>query len=726
MGWFDEQIRQRIKNDDEMFADAFAQMENLISSDRIINGFKDNKKVAGEAIAEILRYYHVKVQEVPEHVNDINEILEYHLRPAGIMRRTVHLDKGWHKDALGAMLGTKKDGSIIAIIPGKFRGYYIRDYVNDKVTKVTVKNISDIESEAVCFYKPFPLGKLGIVDLLKYIFMQLHRGDYALMFLAAMAVTILGMLIPQLTKYLYGDVLGYGSTALLAGTILTLLCITLSSTLFSTVSGIVNAGISTKLNLAVESATMIRILSLPAEFFKKYSSGELANRVGYINSLCSILFRTIFHTGLTALFSLVYIGQIFAYAPSLVVPSFIITFMTIIVSVVTALVQMHITEKQMREAGKENGVVYSLINGVSKIKNAGAEKRAFAIWSRQYVKAARYIYKPPMIVKLNGVIVTALSLTGTIIMYYVALITKVSVADYMAFNSAYSMVSGAFNSFAGIAVTMANIRPILKMVQPVLEAEPEVAKKRQVVTSLRGGIELNNVSFRYNDSMPNVLDNISLKIRPGQYVAIVGKTGCGKSTLMRLLLGFEKPRKGAIYYDGKDISSVDLKSLRQKIGVVMQEGRLFQGDIYSNIVISSPKLTLEQAWEAAEMAGMADDIRKMPMGMNTLISEGHGGISGGQRQRLMIARAIAPKPKILMFDEATSALDNITQKKVSESLEKLKCTRLVIAHRLSTIRNCDRIIVLDKGQIVEDGTYEELLEKNGYFAELVERQRVDL
>ena len=236
---------------------------------------------------------------------------------------------------------------------------------------------------------------------------------------------------------------------------------------------------------------------------------------------------------------------------------------------------------------------------------------------------------------------------------------------------------------------------------------------------------MNNVTFRYDENMPPVLDNLSLKIRSGQYVAIVGSTGCGKSTLMRIMLGFEKPQKGAVYYDGKDLNRIDLKSLRRKIGVVMQNGRLFNGDIYSNIVISAPELTIDDAWEAADLAGMKEDIENMPMGMYTILSEGMGGISGGQRQRLMIARAIAPKPKILMFDEATSALDNVTQKKVSESLDKLKCTRIVIAHRLSTIKQCDRIVVLDKGHIIEDGNYEELIAKNGFFAELVARQRLD-
>jgi ABC-type bacteriocin/lantibiotic exporter with double-glycine peptidase domain len=295
----------------------------------------------------------------------------------------------------------------------------------------------------------------------------------------------------------------------------------------------------------------------------------------------------------------------------------------------------------------------------------------------------------------------------------------------MAFNISYGMVSGSFASLAGIALTLANIKPVLEMALPIIKTVPEISTGKKVVSKLSGTIEINNVSFRYNDNMPLVLDNLSLKIRSGQYVAIVGTTGCGKSTLMRLILGFEQPQKGAVYFDGKDLSTIDLKSLRRNIGVVMQSGKLFSGDVFSNITISAPWLTMDDAWAAAEMAGIADDIRSMPMGMHTVISEGSGGVSGGQRQRLMIARAIAPKPKILMFDEATSALDNITQKKVSGSLDRLKCTRIVIAHRLSTIKQCDRIIVLDKGKIIEDGKFDELITDGGYFAELVKRQRLD-
>lgn len=724
MGWFEEQIKQRMAKDEEMFADAFAQMVNLVSKKKIAAGFNDERKIAEEAIGDILKYYHVRMREIPDQMKEIDEVLEYLLRPSGIMRRTVKLTEGWYQDAVGAMLGTRKDGSIVALLPGPTHGYYYREYSTGKLNKVDRKSAKEIGEEAICFYQPFPLKKMQMMDLLRYLFHQLHVRDYVFMFGMAALTTVLGMVTPKVSRYLYGEVLEYGSQALLMAAVMTLFFVTMASSFITLIKGILHTNIVTKMNLAVESAVMMRVLSLPADFFKKYSSGELANRVGYMSRLCSLIFEVIFSAGLSALFSLLYISQILEYAPALVVPVITITGCTVLFFLLTAVMQMRISEKQMQEAGKENGMVYALINGISKIKNAGAEKRAFAKWSRQYVRAAEYLYQTPTFLKLNGAIMTAISLVGMIWLYYEALQSQIPVADYMAFHCAYGMVIGAFSSLSGIVLNVSEIRPILKMVAPILETEPEVDTKRRVVTRLRGSIELNNVSFRYRETMPNILDNLSLKIRAGQYVAIVGKTGCGKSTLMRILLGFEKPQKGAVYYDGTDIASLDLKSLRRKIGVVMQNGKLFQGDIYSNITISAPQLTMQDAWEAAELAGMGEDIRHMPMGMQTLISEGQGGISGGQRQRLLIARAIAPKPRILMFDEATSALDNVTQKKVSEALEQLKCTRIVIAHRLSTIRHCDRIIVLEEGKIVEDGTYEELLHKNGYFCELVERQRV--
>ena len=726
MGWFDEQIKQRKQNDNDVFSDSFANIAGAVMGSRVSAALKDNRAQAKDAMDEILKFYHVKSREVPESITDVNEQLEYLMRPYGIMRRNVNLDKGWYKDAIGAMLAVRKsDGTVDALIPTGISGYSYVDYETGKRIKINRKNQNQFETEAIAFYKPFPLKKIGIPELIRYMIQTLSVSDFVLVGIVTLGVTLLGMLSPKLNNIIFSDVIESGSMRLLLAVTVFLICVTVSQLMITAAKSLIMARINTKMSVSVQAATMMRVLSLPADFFKKYSSGELSSRSQHINSLCNMIISTVLSAGLTSVFSLVYISQIFVYAPALVVPALLIIVATVLFSLVSTLVQMRISKRQMELASKESGMSYALISGVQKIKLAGAEKRAFARWGNLYAKEAELSYNPPLFIKLNTVITTVITLTGTLVMYYAAVKSQVSVADYYAFNTAYGMVSGAFTSFVGIALTLAQIKPIMDMAKPILETVPEVSEGKQMITRLSGGVELNNVSFRYNANMPLVLDNISLKIRPGQYVAIVGATGSGKSTLMRLMLGFETPDKGAVYYDGKDLSTLDLKSLRKKIGVVMQDGKLFQGDIYSNIVISAPWLTLDDAWEAAELAGIAEDIRRMPMGMQTVISEGTGGVSGGQRQRLMIARAIAPKPKILMFDEATSALDNLTQKKVSDSLDSLQCTRVVIAHRLSTIRQCDRIIVLDKGNIIEDGNYEELIKKNGYFAELVSRQRLD-
>lgn len=726
MGWFDEQIRQRKQNDEDVFTESFAHMAAAVMGEKISAALNDKRAMTKGAFDEILRFYHVKSREVPDNIKDTSEQLEYLLRPSGIMRRTVKLKAGWYRDAIGAMLGVlKKDGSVVALIPTGLSGYSYLDHETGKRRKIGRRNQHLLQDEAIAFYKPFPLKKLSIGSLLRYIIETLSTADFALLALATLAVSLIGLLSPRLNNLLFSEVLDSGSIRLLCAMAVFMVSVSVSSLLFSSVRAVINTRINTKMSISIQAATMMRVMSLPADFFKKYSAGDLSNRASQVSSLCNMLVSAMLSTGLTSVFSLIYIAQIFAYAPALVVPALLMILITVLFSLISAFVQMRVSRKSMELGSRESGMTYALITGIQKIRLAGAEKRAFARWANLYAEKAKLQYDQPTFLKLNSVIGLLISSIGTLVMYWAAVESNVSVADYYAFNTAYGMVSGAFMSLAGISLTVAQIRPILEMVKPFFETVPEIAEEKEVVTRLSGGIELNNVSFRYNENMPLILDDLSLKIRPGQYVAIVGRTGCGKSTLMRLLLGFEKPQKGAIYYDGKDIDKLDLKSLRRRIGVVMQNGGLFQGDIYSNIVISAPHLTQKDAWEAAELAGIAEDIRRMPMGMHTIISEGSGGISGGQRQRLMIARAIAPKPKILMFDEATSALDNLTQKKVSESLDSLKCTRIVIAHRLSTIRQCDRILVLDGGKIIEDGTYEQLIAAGGFFAELVERQRLN-
>ena len=727
MGWFDEQIRQRKLSDQELFEDSIFHMASAVLGKRGVGILNDERIVTKAAVEDILKYYHYKCPEIPDSVTDPDEQLEYCLRPRGLMRRNVRLEKGWYRDAFGPMMAFRaSDGTPVALLPKSFTGYWFKDPDTGEKVNVNSRTAELFKEDAICFYRPLPLKKLGIPDLAVYLKNCLNTGDYVLIVALTLLVTLFGIPMINITRLLTGYVVESGSTSLLTGTAVFMVCAIVSAQLVGTVRELMMSRIQIKTSLSVEAAMMMRMLNLPASFFRGYSSGELSNRFGAVNQLSSLLLGCVFSLGLTSLSSLLYVPKIFQYAPALVLPAMLIILVSLCISVATTLVQMRISKEVMEHSAKENGLSYALITGVQKIKLAGAEKRAFARWARSYSELAKLSYNPPMFLKANAAISTAISLLGTIVMYYLAVKTKVSASEYMAFNVAYGMVAGAFAALAGMAQAIARIRPIMEMAEPILKAEPESSETKEMLTSLKGNIELSNVYFRYRDSMPYVVNGMSLKIKAGEYLAIVGTTGCGKSTLLRLLLGFETPEKGAVYFDGKDISKIDLRSLRRRMGVVMQDGSLFQGDIYSNIVISSPQLTMDDAWAAAEIAGIADDIRAMPMGMQTMISEGQGGISGGQKQRLMIARAVAPKPSVLLFDEATSALDNRTQKQVSDALDKLKCTRIIVAHRLSTIKNCDRIIVLDKGHIIEDGTYDELIEKNGFFAELVARQRLDV
>ena len=534
------------------------------------------------------------------------------------------------------------------------------------------------------------------------------------------------MIEPKVYQMVTGPVLRSKSISLLAGTAIFLISATIASQLLGVVRSLIMDRLSVKTSLAVEASVMMRLLSLPLSFFRRFSSGELSSRTGAVSSLCSMMLTNIFSMGLSSLLSLLYITQIFSFTPLLVWPSIAIIIITVLSSLFSSLLQIRISREKMKLSAQESGMSYAMISGIRKIRLSGSERRAFARWGRLYARNMELEYNPPTFLKVNSVIMTGIALVGNIVLYYLAVRSGVDSSNYFAFSAAYGRVMGAFSSMAGIAISVASIPPVLEMAEPILKTEPEITAGKEVITRIRGNIELNHVSFRYEENSPLVLNDLSLKIHDGEYVAIVGRTGCGKSTLVRLLLGFEKPEKGAIYYDGRDLNRIDPRSLRKKMGVVTQDGQLFQGDIFSNITISAPYLTLDEAWEAAETAGIAQDIREMPMGMNTVISEGLGGISGGQKQRLMIARAIAPKPNILILDEATSALDNKTQKQVSEALDRLRCTRIVIAHRLSTIRNCDRILLMDNGVITEEGTYEELIEKGGAFAQLVERQRLDV
>lgn len=714
-----ERLQMKKSKDDAFYREAIRDLLDVLK----ISTPREEAETK-QAIFQILNHFGASVPEIPKNIKNLGEQLEYILRPSGMMKRAIELNGSWWKDGTGAILAHKKDGEVVALIPNKFSGYHYTDKSGKKI-KLKKSNAKEFEKEAFGFYQPLPSGPVKIVDLLKFMAKNVSPTSIMMLLGVYLVMQLLGMTLPYVTNIIYGIVVPSGSLDLLKTVSMTLVGLLVGRLSIKIIQECLRARIHGKLNLAINSAIMMRLFNLPVNFFKNYSSGDLAGRIGYVAILCRTISETFLSTVLTALFSLGYIFQMIQQAPSMFSASMLIIFVQLCFSVIVTLIKQNINNKKMKMNPKLQSLVFDLFNGMQKIKIAGAERRAFAIWAKQYSKCQKFDFDPPLIIKISKVIGGIISSLGMIILYWIAAKNRIAIVNYMTFGIAYGAVSSAIMSLNDVALKLANLKPIIDLINPFMKSDTENKSKGKIVNSLHGLIEINNVSFKYHKNSDLVINNLSLKIKPGEYVSIVGQTGCGKSTILRLLLGFETPLKGGVYYDNRDIGDLDKNSLRRKIGVVMQNGSLFQGDIYSNITVTAPWKTIDDAWKAAELAGLDKDIAAMPMQMHTLISEGTGGISGGQKQRLMIARALINKPKILFFDEATSALDNITQKIVADNIDKLRCTRVVIAHRLSTIKNCDRILVMDKGRIVEEGKFENLMAKKGLFYELAKRQMVE-
>lgn len=678
------------------------------------------------AALELLRYLKIekKVEGLEKELEELDELeeLEYHLRSAGIMQRAVTLTGKWFKDGIGVLLASTREGREITLLPCVFGGYQFYDENQGKYIKITKKNEQLISRNAICFYKSLPQGQLSLKDLILYMIKIFNVGDYLTILCSTVAVSLLGLLLPYINELIFSEVIPSQNETLLLPAFSMLIGISVSTILIGITKSMILSSVIVKMNIAIESGTMSRILSLSANFFKDYSAGELAAKMNGVNMLCEMIAKAILSSALTSIFSFVYLIQIRHYSIGLFYASLLIVIVFVAFSTMVAICQYRLQRKQTKINEKLNGLIYGLFQGIQKIKLAGAEKRAFSKWTSLYAKGANLLYNPPILLKIETAITMVITSLGLILIYHTAFLSNIEVSDFIAFYTAYGMISGAMISLSGVAVIFAKIKPGLETIDPILKAMPETNQETIPIKELKGDIELKGVTFHYPDTDSYIAKELSLTIKAGEYIGIVGKTGCGKTTLLRLLLGFEKPVKGELYFDGLPLSLLDLRVLRKKIGVVMQGGKLFEGNILTNILTTNESATIEDAWRAAELAGIAEDIKKMPMGMYTAISEGQDTISGGQKQRIMLARVMVKNPAILLLDEATSALDNITQKKIQEALAELKCTRIVVAHRLSTIKECSRIIILEKGKIVGEGTYEDLLRKNTFFAELVKNQ----
>ena len=727
MSQFGEQLKARLS------AGQKRTERNLLILGDTVMGRKDRYYESDTASKEtirqiglILRYFKLEIPgKTPEHENIIEQI-EAVLQPSGAMKRRVTLSDGWWKEGDGPLLAAlKEEGRILALLPGRLSGYYYIDPKTGGHVRITGHNKDLFEDEAYCFYKPLPQKALTGRSYIRFLLRQLRLSDLILIVLAGLGVSLVGILTPLVTGIAFEHIVPTGEVFMLISLALMLSCTAVGGWLMRSAGTALTERIRNRLDTAAQNAVFSRLMNLPMAFFSDKSAGGLAQQTSALNMLPSLLCDILLSGVLTVALSLVNIYPVFTVSSALIVPTLTILSASVALFWFTVVQEQKRLRAMLSGAIKNNGVVYDFISGIQKIRLSGSEDMAFAKWLEVYREKAGPAFAVQFPAGARLQLLTFIRLLGTLWTFIIAYRNGLSVAQFAVFASAYGLIMSCIDTLAQYGNSFSQLRPILETGEPILRQEPEQSTGKRTVSSLSGRIELNNITFRYAEDGPAILDDLSLSIRPGEYVAIVGKTGCGKSTLVKLLLGFLTPRQGSITYDDIDLEQLDRRSLRRRLGIVLQDGKLFPGDIFANITISAPWLTMDEAWEAAEKAGVADFIRSLPMGMHTFISEGTGGVSGGQRQRLIIARAIATKASILIFDEATSALDNISQKVVTDSLNAMGCTRIVIAHRLSTIRDCDRIIALDQGRIVESGTFDELIARKGFFAQLVARQQID-
>jgi NHLM bacteriocin system ABC transporter ATP-binding protein len=651
-------------------------------------------------------------------------------RASRVRHRQVGLRGAWWQSDGGPLLAfTKDDHRPVSLLPRRGGGYERVDAAAGTRSRVTPASVSQIEPVAYTFSVPAPQRSLTTLDLLELAFGDL-RAEAWLVFGLALGGALLGLAVPIATQFMFGSIIpnaGVGDVVVL---MLSLIAVNVGQTLFELLKAFALLRLEGKSQSTLQAAVIDRLLALPVWFFRKYTVGELASRAGGINALRDLFSGVAINSILGGTFAFVYLALLVVYAWKLALVAVALAVVVATVTAVCGVRLIRLRRDEQEAAGKIWGLVFQLLTGIAKLRVSGSEGRGFAQWSGRFADQKRLAVRAGALQNVVQVFNAMLPLSATaILFFFVGGIhdgtgtPALSTAEFIAFSSAFGTFLRAGVSLSTTAVQLLAAVPIMERARPILDVAPEAPADRPDPGELTGRIEIAHVSFRYAADGPLVLDDVSISAHQGEFIAIVGPSGSGKSTLLRLLLGFETPGTGSVAYDGQDLSTVDLTAVRAQLGVVLQNGRIMAGDLFHNIVGSAP-LTVEDAWSAATQAGLEDDIKAMPMGIHTVMSEGGTTLSGGQRQRLLIARAIVHRPRIMLFDEATSALDNRAQDLVTESLARIRSTRIVVAHRLSTIRNADRIYVLDGGRLVQHGTFDELVAEEGMFERLVRPQFV--
>jgi len=676
---------------------------------------------------------------------DAADVIETLGAPAGMRSRRVILDGRWWTHSGGPLIARVAERrrvprgptpftspslaagtGWVALIP-HLGGYRMRaaDTQTNEIHewKVDAALASRLAPFAFTFYRRFDRRKLNAADMLR--FAATHGGgDVVTLLMAGLVAALVGLFMPAATGWLIDQAIPSQASRTVESIIAGLAVAGVAIIALDVLRSLAVMRFESRIGVAMQAALVDRVVSAPARFFREFSSGDLALRMGSVNTIQRTITGSTIGAFVTSIFLFANIGLMVAYSPALTAASLGIALVIVAISTGVGLARLRVGPRIEAMDGKLGALQFEIFTGIAKLRAAAAEPRAFRKWYEKY-DAFRTLNG--MSVRLSNWESVALSLlqpAATVMVLYLAWqlmpTSGMSTGEFVAFHAALFALLGGVHTLVSTALDLVNLKPVWDRARPILETPPEDSGRQGLAHEPEGRIELRAVSFAYPGG-PVVLEDIDLVIEPGEFVAIVGASGSGKSTMLRLLLGFESPAIGQVAYDGRDLATLDLRHLRRRIGTVLQGGKLWGGDILTNIA-GANNIDANAALQAARRAGLERDIEAMPMGLYTVVGEGLSTLSGGQRQRVLIARALAGNPRILLLDEATSALDNVSQATVLDALARLNATRVVIAHRLNTVRDADRIVVLEHGRIVQQGTFRQLAEQRGPFSAMLARQ----
>ena len=649
------------------------------------------------------------------------------LDASGVRARRVRFDAegNWRRGDSSALLAFRAgDGQPVALLPGMFGRYREIDPVSKRSVRLSADRAAALQQEAWMFYRPLPSKSVKPADLLG-IAMHGSVADLLRLVLAGLPGGLIKLVPALALGFVANHVVAGGSAGALYVVAVTLALFGLFGALLHLLQGSALMRLEGRSASRVEAAFWDRLMRLPSSVLHRHPAGDLAMSGMTFQNLRDGLQGVIADSLLSIIFLLPVFAVIFLYDATLGIIALVFSLVSLLVTIAIGLRQIAPRGRMISAVRRVAGRLFQIVEGIAKLRVENAEGSAFAIWARDYREQKRAEIELDALEGHSRAFAAALPfLAGGVLLFSAVAVgdRNIPVGDFLVVYTVFIVFQSAIARLGETFGTIAAMLPAFDQMRPLLATVPEAAVEGEPVERLGGEVLFDRISFRYDPDGPLILDDVTIRARPGEFIAIAGESGAGKSTLFRLALGIDRPTAGAVYYDGRDLRHLNLKQVRRKIGAVPQSVRLHPQDIWDNIVAHHETPATEEVWQTARAAEIEKEIKAMPMGMMTMVGAGGAVLSGGESQRVTIARSLLASPRVMLLDEATNWLDNESQAEVMQNLALLTSTRIVIAHRLSTLQQADRIYVMQAGIVVQSGSFNELMEEEGTFKELVKRQ----